>query len=153
MHVLHLSATGAIGGAERSLLDILASAQQTAPDWRLSVVTGADGNLVAEARSLGAGVTVIPYGAALARLGESGGSGARLGAAALAGGLARSARPAVQYIVELRRVIEELGPDVNLANVTHDTVIDLEATRTSLGTAGPGFALADMATPRSVASQ
>jgi glycosyltransferase involved in cell wall biosynthesis len=112
MHVLHLSATGAIGGAERSLLDILASVQQTTPDWRLSVVTGADGNLVAEARALGAGVTVIPYGAALARLGESGGSGARLGAAALAGGLARSARPAVQYIVELRRVIEELGPDV-----------------------------------------
>ena len=112
MHVLHLSATGAIGGAERSLLDILASVQQTTPDWRLSVVTGADGNLVAEARALGAGVTVIPYGAALARLGESGRSGARLGAAALAGRLARSARPAVQYIVELRRVIEELGPDV-----------------------------------------
>src|SRR6188768_3170597 len=101
MHVLHLSATGAIGGAERSLLDILASVQQTTPDWRLSVITGADGNLVAEARALGASVTVIPYGAALARLGESGSSGARLGAAALAGGLARSARPAVQYIVEL----------------------------------------------------
>jgi len=112
MHVLHLSAAGAIGGAERSLLDILASVQQTTPDWRLSVVTGADGNLVAEARALGAGVTVIPYGAALARLGESGSNGARFGAAALAGGLARSARPAVQYIVELRRVIEELGPDV-----------------------------------------
>ncbi len=42
-------------------------------------------------------------------------------------------------------LVEELGPDVTLANVTHDTVIDLEATRTSLGTAGPGFVLDDLA--------
>jgi hypothetical protein len=37
------------------------------------------------------------------------------------------------------------GPDINLANVTHDTIMDLEAARTSLGTAGPGSALAEQA--------
>lgn len=134
MHVLHLSATGAIGGAERSLLDILASVRQSTPDWRLSVVTGADGNLVAEARALGADVTVIPYGVALARLGEAGSSDARLGAAALAGRLAWSARPAIQYIVELRRVIGELGPDVIH---THGLKMHILAAWASRSPAGP----------------
>jgi hypothetical protein len=29
------------------------------------------------------------------------------------------------------------GPDVNIANVAHDDVLDLEATRNGLGAAGP----------------
>jgi len=37
-------------------------------------------------------------------------------------------------------LVEEFGPDVNIANVQHDTVIDFEATRRGLGVAGPhGF--------------
>ena len=35
-------------------------------------------------------------------------------------------------------LISEFGPDVNIANVAHDMIIDLEATRTALGVAGPG---------------
>jgi phosphosulfolactate synthase len=34
-------------------------------------------------------------------------------------------------------LVKALGPDVNVANVTPDTVIDFEATRTGLGAAGP----------------
>jgi phosphosulfolactate synthase len=34
-------------------------------------------------------------------------------------------------------LVKALGPDVNVANVTHDTVIDFEATRVGLGAAGP----------------
>jgi phosphosulfolactate synthase len=34
-------------------------------------------------------------------------------------------------------LVLEFGPDVNVANVSHDTVIDFEATRTGLGVAGP----------------
>jgi len=37
-------------------------------------------------------------------------------------------------------LVQEFGPDVNIANVQPDTVIDLEATRRGLGVAGPhGF--------------
>jgi phosphosulfolactate synthase len=37
-------------------------------------------------------------------------------------------------------LVEEFGPDVNVANVAPDTVIDFEATRRGLGVAGPlGF--------------
>lgn len=112
MHVLHLSATGALGGAERCLLDIVASVRQANPEWRLSVVTGADGALVPAANALGAGAKVVPFGEALARMGEAGRSGARFGAAALAGSLAWSAGPAMQYIVELGGLIDDLRPDV-----------------------------------------
>lgn len=38
-------------------------------------------------------------------------------------------------------LIEELGPDVNLANVSPEDLIDLETTRVGLGTAGPPKAL------------
>ena len=36
-----------------------------------------------------------------------------------------------------RALVEALGPDVNLANVPPASIIDTEATRTGLGTAGP----------------
>jgi glycosyltransferase involved in cell wall biosynthesis len=112
MHVLHLSATGALGGAERSLLDIVASVRQANPDWRLSVVSGADGGLIPAAKALGAGARVLPYGDALARLGEAGSAGGRLGGAALAGQLAWIAGPAMEYVAALGRLIEDLRPDV-----------------------------------------
>ena len=38
-------------------------------------------------------------------------------------------------------LVEELGPDVNLANVLPDDLIDLETTRVGLGVAGPPAAL------------
>lgn len=34
-------------------------------------------------------------------------------------------------------LVGNFGPDVNVANVSPDTVIDFEATRTGLGVAGP----------------
>lgn len=36
-----------------------------------------------------------------------------------------------------KRLVRELGPDVNLGNVAFDTLMDLEATRSGLGVAGP----------------
>jgi phosphosulfolactate synthase len=36
-----------------------------------------------------------------------------------------------------RSLCGTFGPDVNVANVSPDTVIDFEATRTGLGVAGP----------------
>jgi phosphosulfolactate synthase len=38
-------------------------------------------------------------------------------------------------------LVRTLGPDVNVANVQHDTVIDFEAKRVGLGTAGPQIQL------------
>lgn len=101
MHILHLSATGALGGAERSMLDIVASVREANPDWRFSVVTGADGAVIAAAKALGAGARALPYGDALARLGEAS-SGGRLAAVALA----------MEYVSSLSNLIDDLRPDV-----------------------------------------
>jgi glycosyltransferase involved in cell wall biosynthesis len=101
MHILHLSATGAVGGAERSMLDIVASVREANPDWRFSIVTGADGAVIAAAKALGAGARVLPYGDALARLGEAS-SGGRLAAVALA----------MEYVSSLSNLIDDLRPDV-----------------------------------------
>jgi len=41
-------------------------------------------------------------------------------------------------IEEMKKaLVHALGPDVNLANVPPTSIIDTEATRTGLGTAGP----------------
>src|SRR5262245_42473521 len=101
MHILHLSATGALGGAERCMLDIVASIHEANPDWRMSIVTGADGAVIGAAKALGAGARVLPYGDALARLGEAS-SGGRLAAAALA----------MEYVSSLSNLIDDLRPDV-----------------------------------------
>jgi glycosyltransferase involved in cell wall biosynthesis len=112
MHVLHLTSTGAIGGAERSALDILASLRAVHPDWRTSLIAGSDGPLVAAASSIGVSVEVTPYSGALARLGEAGSHRGRLRRAALAGRLAWTVPGAVQYVTNLQQTIDRLHPAV-----------------------------------------
>jgi hypothetical protein len=40
MRIVFLNTTGQIGGAERSLLDFMASLRQAEPAWQLRLVTG-----------------------------------------------------------------------------------------------------------------
>ena len=112
MHVLHLSATGTLGGAERSLLDILASTREAHPAWSLSVIAGSAGALAAAAAAHGVRVTVLPYGAALGRLGEAGSRRAFGDGAAFGLRLAASAWPALRYARDLRHALSRLKPDV-----------------------------------------
>jgi phosphosulfolactate synthase len=64
----------------------------------------------------------------------------------VAGHVARDDRAARPWISDVRScdiedmkkaLVNALGPDVNLANVPPASIIDTEATRTGLGTAGP----------------
>jgi glycosyltransferase involved in cell wall biosynthesis len=112
MHVLHLSATGTLGGAERSLLDILASVREAYPEWPLSVIGGTRGRLEEAAAALGAAVQVLPFGSSLARLGEAGRGEAALGTAAFAARLAWSAPSAMRYLTGLRDAIDRIRPAV-----------------------------------------
>ena len=72
MRVMYLSAEAELGGAERSLLDVLASMRRAQPSWPLHLVAAADGPLVHEAAQLGVTTVVLPFSRALSRLGESG---------------------------------------------------------------------------------
>jgi glycosyltransferase involved in cell wall biosynthesis len=109
---MYLSVSGELGGAERSLLDILASIRQAEPSWDLRLIAAADGALVAEATALGVRTTVLPIPLALARIGEAGTSATRGGSLGLAVRLAAASLPTLGYVWRLRREIRACGPDV-----------------------------------------
>jgi glycosyltransferase involved in cell wall biosynthesis len=109
--ITYLTASGALGGAETSLLEIVASLRREEPHWRLALVAPADGPLVARARELGVDACVLPFPAALARLGENvadeGGAAIRLGHAALA---------TAAHVRRLRQALADARPDIVHAN-------------------------------------
>jgi glycosyltransferase involved in cell wall biosynthesis len=60
-----------MGGAETSLVELLAGLRSAEPSWELRLATGEDGPLVDRARALGVPVEVLPFPAAVARLGDA----------------------------------------------------------------------------------
>lgn len=71
MRIAYLTTSGQLGGAETSLLEILASVRAAEPTWRLSVVAPSAGPFVERAWALGVDARVLPFPRALARMGES----------------------------------------------------------------------------------
>lgn len=117
MRIVFLNPVGAIGGAERVLLDALASLRQADPAVTAHVIAGTDGPLLKQVEDLGATATLLPMPAALAGAGDSALIGAakpsrfRTGARA-----ARAGIGAVQYGLRLRRLITRLQPEVIHSN-------------------------------------
>ena len=70
MTVLFLNPAGTLGGAERSLLDLMASLRAAEPGLPLALILGGEGALADEAARLGAKVCVLPLPARLARTGD-----------------------------------------------------------------------------------
>src|SRR5262249_12114013 len=115
MKVAYLNPSGQLGGAEMSLLDILASMRRAEPEWPLRLVVSSDGPLVSRAKALGVPTTIVPFPAALARLGDAGAGGPAgdpLKRLALLRRLLASSLAVVFYVRQLRRVIRELAPEV-----------------------------------------
>src|SRR3954464_7412067 len=75
MKLAFLSAFGEMGGAERSLYDVLASLRSARPDWELSLIVPSAGGLAERAARLGVGVSVVEFPRGLARLGDAGAGG------------------------------------------------------------------------------
>jgi len=71
MRILFLNITGQVGGAERSLLDLLASLRQLDPALELCLGLAADGPLVALAQKLGVATQVLPMPAELLGFGDT----------------------------------------------------------------------------------
>jgi glycosyltransferase involved in cell wall biosynthesis len=116
--VLFLNVAGEIGGAERSLLDLLASLRRAAPAVELSLLLAADGPLRGRAERLGVSVTVLPMPDAVRGLGDSGlrGAGRWRSLATLAGRGAGALAAACRYARRLRRFADALRPDVVHSN-------------------------------------
>jgi glycosyltransferase involved in cell wall biosynthesis len=118
VRILFLNVSAALGGAERVLLDMLASLRRAAPAVELHVAVPAPGPLVERAAGLGVRVHLLPMPEQLAEMGdsalrESGRWRAALGLvhAALRGSLA-----AWTYAGQLRRLVAAVRPDVVHSN-------------------------------------
>jgi glycosyltransferase involved in cell wall biosynthesis len=112
--VLFLNPVGAIGGAERALLDLLAMIRQQRPDWPLRLIAGAEGPLLEQSERLGVPVEVVPLPQAAATFGDSAlrwGNGNRLARwSATLGRAAVAACTMPRYVRTLRRRIAEIAP-------------------------------------------
>jgi glycosyltransferase involved in cell wall biosynthesis len=120
--ILFLNPTGTLGGAERCLLDLLASLRSERPDWRLGVGLGNDGPLRPALEALGVPATVLPLPRQVARLGDAGlGLGQRQawGGAARLNLITRGPAAAIatgNYLTRLRRWIRDEAPDTIQTN-------------------------------------
>jgi hypothetical protein len=72
MRIVFLNPTGQIGGAERSLLDFMASLHDAQPSWRLHLVTGDNGPLVDASEMISVPTRALPLPPELASLGDAG---------------------------------------------------------------------------------
>jgi glycosyltransferase involved in cell wall biosynthesis len=73
MKVLYLNPSSHLGGAERSLIDVICAVRQQAPAIEITVlITAADGPLVAELIGLGVEVILLELPRQIAQLGDSG---------------------------------------------------------------------------------
>jgi len=113
MRILFLNPSGLFGGAERSLIDIIASIAAARPNWEMRLVAGSDGPLVRRARAMNIDTAVLPMPASLARLGDSAMLGsARVSLARLstAAGIVGAAIATNRYTAMLSREIEKFAP-------------------------------------------
>ncbi len=134
MKVVYLNPSGQLGGAELALLDLFASLREAEPEWSLHLIAGAEGPLIARAEKLGVSACVLPFPDALAKLGDAGAggnAGTQLSRASLLKKLFRAGSPVIRYVAELRRVLDELRPDLVHTNGFKMHVIGARALKTS----------------------
>jgi glycosyltransferase involved in cell wall biosynthesis len=118
MRVLYLNPVGTVGGAEKSLLDILEALRIAEPEWRLGLIAGGEGPLTAKAASIGVSAKEVRLPHAIAALGDAGNRawGSLAGRAVLLGRCLRAAAYAIPYLIRLRGVIRDFAPDVIHSN-------------------------------------
>jgi glycosyltransferase involved in cell wall biosynthesis len=116
MRVMFLNSTGQIGGAESSLVDILASLRSAKPAWPLHVLAASEGPLLPRVRALGATAEVLAFPPAISRLGEHASAAIIGGPIRLAARAGFAGPSAVRYRRALARAIAAFDPDVVHSN-------------------------------------
>jgi glycosyltransferase involved in cell wall biosynthesis len=115
MRVLFLDPVGTMGGAERCLLDLVASMRAARPSLTTGLIVGGPGPLVHEAEQLGMEVTVLPLPRALSRAGDSGISGL-LEVVKSVPSLAIASGALAGYAAQLDRAVRAFAPTVVHSN-------------------------------------
>lgn len=118
-HLVCLTTSGALGGAETSLLTLLGALRAIEPAWQMTVVAPADGPLLARCREAGVRVVTLPFPAALAAFGESGAVGRNAGIAGHARavlGIVTTATVLWPYLHRLRKELRRAGATIVHSN-------------------------------------
>ena len=117
MRILFLSPSGGLGGAERCLVDLIASIRAHDASIEVGVLTGGEGPLLSEVESLGAQVLRLPLAQGLAAVGDSGLATGTFRAVASTGRrLAIGALHAARYAAQLRAAMHRFAPSVIHSN-------------------------------------
>jgi glycosyltransferase involved in cell wall biosynthesis len=111
VRVVFVNPVGAVGGAERVLLDAVASLRATATPPDMTLVVGTDGPLAELAEREGVRVVPAVMPDSLVGLGDSGGA-----ASDIVKRLTATVGDAAGYLRRLRRTIARLRPDVIHSN-------------------------------------
>ena len=119
MKILYLNPSGDLGGAERSLLFLMASLRAAKPDWQIQLVAGGGGPLISRAEELGVQASAIDFPRALSRLGDAGAggpAGTQQSHLRLVGKMGRAGVPSIAYLRRLRRTLTRFAPDLIHSN-------------------------------------
>lgn len=106
VRALYLSASGQLGGAETSLVELLRAVRRACPDWTIQLILGAEGPLRTRVEGLGVQTRVVEFPEQLARTGDSGTAGGLDAAKRAVSALGAAAI----YRSALRRAIGEFRP-------------------------------------------
>jgi glycosyltransferase involved in cell wall biosynthesis len=112
VRIVFLNPSGALGGAETALLEMLAALREARPAWTLNVIASAPGPLIEKTSALGIPSTSLTFPASFARLGEWGRRGSANTRVQFGIAAARALPPVVAYAVKLRRRLAAIDPDV-----------------------------------------
>jgi glycosyltransferase involved in cell wall biosynthesis len=115
MRIVFLNPSGELGGAEAVLLDMLATLKEAEPVWELHLIASAEGALIEKAKALGVSTGVLPFPAAVARLGDAsagGPAGNAIGQTALLRRIVRASPEIIRYTSQLRKTLRQLAPAV-----------------------------------------
>src|SRR5437773_6269313 len=119
MRIVFLNPTAQIGGAERSLLDMMSSLRQAQPSWQLHLISGDHGPLLDACADLSIPAFAVRLPSQLSCLGDAGAggpAGQEISKAVLLTHLALASIPAARYARALRRTLKELKPDLIHSN-------------------------------------
>ena len=119
MKILYLNPSGELGGAERSLLFLMASLGAAKPNWQMQLVAGSDGPLIRRAAEIGVQASAIDFPRSLSRLGDAGAggpAGRQQSHLRLVGNVGRAGVPSIAYLHRLRRTLARFAPDLIHSN-------------------------------------
>jgi glycosyltransferase involved in cell wall biosynthesis len=117
--ILYLNPSGELGGAERSLLFLMASLGAAKPDWQMQLVAGSGGPLIRRAAEIGVQASAIDFPRSLSRLGDAGAggpAGRQQSHLRLVGNVGRAGVPSIAYLHRLRRTLARFAPDLIHSN-------------------------------------